>query len=289
MKNLQSGHNGVTYSRTRRQQERRLRHRLDLHVSGIVRSSHGQSRSCRVMNLSDDGLYFRYAGTGCSRGHEYLCGEPVEILMAHHPLDDEAGLRLKSKVVRTDSQGVGVRFLHPEPEAAFKLSGYLSADRASVARAKKKPTPPALPISWSEKHIKLAFTLAGVLLMGLGSWLAISSLDLSRPVVEVSGQPNLESERFAQVVEPLPEAAVVPESKQWIINIITFRSETEADTFLQNTRNRGVNAYKEITRVNGESLWRIRVGGLKTHTQARLRAIRIRALLGIEELWITNE
>jgi hypothetical protein len=288
VKGLPAGYSGVRYSRTRQQQERRLRRRLDMHISGIVRTAQGQSRSCRVLNLSDDGLYFRYAAEGSAQ--EYHRGEPVEIFMAHHPLNDEAGLCFRSKIVRTDSHGVGVRFLRSEPEAAYKLSGYLPAERK-----RQVPEPKGKSVSdnfFTGKVVdaRLVVSLLALLLMGLGTWLGFDRLGKhpTQPQVVTLDQPVQDSDRFAQIIEPQPEVDAGAEQKQWVINIITFRSEQEADAFLQNAHSRGVNAYKEATLVDGKSLWRIRVGGMKTHTQARLKAIRVRALLGMDDLWITT-
>jgi hypothetical protein len=74
----------------------------------------------------------------------------------------------------------------------------------------------------------------------------------------------------------------------WVINLASYASESIAQRKLANFNRNGISAEQAVAKVNGKTIYRVRVAGFDSRAAAMARAETIQQQLGLKETWITR-
>lgn len=72
----------------------------------------------------------------------------------------------------------------------------------------------------------------------------------------------------------------------WSVQVGTFASAAEADNRMAELKTGGLRAYRVATLVDGQNVWRLRLGGYKTQDEANGALPELRSRLGVSDLTV---
>jgi hypothetical protein len=89
-----------------------------------------------------------------------------------------------------------------------------------------------------------------------------------------------------------PETPAVPQRRpgkgEWVINLASYTSESFAASKRAEFVKEGVAAEQVETRVDGQTVYRLRVPGFESFREASAEAKTIKSVLGLEDTWIAR-
>ena len=102
--------------------------------------------------------------------------------------------------------------------------------------------------------------------------------------------PGSDSVAISQSITSKPSStAISPENEgQWVINLASSPSKTDADRLAEKARSRDIQTEQQQVTVKGKQYWRVQITGFSTADEARAYAGTAKAKLGITDVWITT-
>ncbi|HUT39767.1 MAG TPA: SPOR domain-containing protein [Gammaproteobacteria bacterium] len=88
--------------------------------------------------------------------------------------------------------------------------------------------------------------------------------------------------------KPLSTATSPEKEGQWVINLASSPSKTDADRLTEKARSRDIQTEQQQATVKGKQYWRVQITGFSTAEEARAYAGTAKAKLGITDVWITT-
>jgi hypothetical protein len=82
-------------------------------------------------------------------------------------------------------------------------------------------------------------------------------------------------------------AASAPQG-QWVINLSSSPSQTDADRFATMARSKGIETQQQHVTVKGKDYWRVQTTGFATADEAQAYARTVKERLGLQSVWITR-
>ena len=271
--------------------ERREAGRLSQHLSGVLVREQGIDRGCRILNFSDTGMFCSFAHLTGNYSDHFDIGEDIEVLINLSHEKRRSNYRLPGSVVRTDSEGVGIRF---SDSASQFIDEFLDPiEELELGNL-------GLPVSEDQKPgdrsglMLMASVIALLLALGLAVYLIIDRqpepfvpTDYVAPATTEQVAPATPVSRREPALPTAPVTVPAPTvQEEWVLNLASFNEEAAALQFQQRALAAGIEVGSEKALVQGKEVWRLQIVGVTSQEQAKAMGEQIKQQLGLADVWI---
>lgn len=271
--------------------ERREAGRLSEHLSGVLVREHGIDRGCRILNFSDTGMFCSFAHLTGDYSEHFDIGEDIEVLINLSGEKRRSNYRLPGSVVRTNEEGVGIRF----SDSASKFIDEFM-EPVEELELGNLGMPEGKAESPGDRSGLILIASVAALLLALG--FAVSQLFDRQPepfvptdyIAPVAVDPVVPATPVSRREQTLRATAATEPSpgvkEEWVLNLASFNDEAAALQFRQHALASGIEVVSEKALVQDKSVWRLQVVGVESQDQARELGERIKRQLGLGDIWI---
>jgi hypothetical protein len=271
--------------------ERREAGRLSQHLSGVLVREQGIDRGCRIINFSDRGMFCSFAHLTGNYSDHFDIGEDIEVLINLSGESRRSNYRLPGSVVRTNEEGVGIRF---SDSASRFIDEFLDpADELDLGSLGLPEGDDDQPREYSSLLL-----IAGVVVLLLVLGIAVNQLFERQPepfqpadhVAPAALEPSPPIAPVSRREPALPAASVAMSApivqEEWVLNLASFNEEAAALQFQQRALAAGIAVGSEKALVQGKEVWRLQIVGVTSQEQAQALGEQVKQQLGLSDIWI---
>lgn len=100
--------------------DRRENERVPLHLNVILNEKNNRPRGCRVLNVSQGGMFLEWSdasqqNSGESAAEHFKLGDSIEILFSFRGITGRKDLKMPAQVMRAEGKGIGISFTNTNP------------------------------------------------------------------------------------------------------------------------------------------------------------------------------